>query len=253
MQSEQINELAAALAKAQAAIPNATMDKVNPHFRSKYASLASVINSMRKPLSENGIAATQTMTLREDGFILSTTLIHASGQWIASEYPLPAVARPQEMGSALTYARRYSLSALICNAADEDDDGEGAERGKQKIDAAVRKPKPPAPNPIQSIEIPSAGAGYVLDPPDVLAKGSERMNPETGEVVAFEDAMPEEPEPPAANREVAAVLSLKATAREAAMRGEDVFKVFYKNRSAAEKKILNAMGDELRGLMPGAQ
>ena len=241
MQSEQINELAAALAKAQASIPNATMDKVNPHFRSKYASLASVIDSMRKPLSENGIAVTQTMTLRDDGFILATTLLHASGQWIATEYPLPAVARPQEMGSALTYARRYSLSALICNAADEDDDGEGAERGKQRIEATARKPKPPAPNPMQPTqaapEPPPTDPGY---------------DPQTGEVMAFEDAMPEEPEPPAANREVAAVLSLKATAREAAMRGEDVFKVFYKNRSAAEKKILNAMGDELRGLMPDA-
>lgn len=136
MKSEQINELAAALAKAQGAMANATMNRVNPHFKSRYADLASVLDAARAPLAANGLSYSQMTEARDGAFVLVTTLMHASGQWISSEYPLPSTGRPQEMGSALTYARRYSLSALIGNAADEDDDANAAEAGKQKITAA---------------------------------------------------------------------------------------------------------------------
>jgi len=64
--------------------------------------------------------------------VLHTRLLHTSGQWIASEHPLPMSGRPQEIGSALTYARRYSLSALIGIAADEDDDANAAEKRAAK-------------------------------------------------------------------------------------------------------------------------
>ena len=116
--SEQISELAAALAVAQGMMENAIMNRTNPHFKTKYADLSSVLNAARKPLSANGLAIVQTIG---DG-ILHTRLLHTSGQWIASEHPLPMSGKPQEIGSALTYARRYSLSALIGIAADEDDD-----------------------------------------------------------------------------------------------------------------------------------
>ena len=116
--SEQISELAAALAVAQGMMENAIMNRTNPHFKTKYADLAAVLNAARKPLSANGLAIVQTIG---DG-ILHTRLLHTSGQWIASEHPLPMSGKPQEIGSALTYARRYSLSALIGIAADEDDD-----------------------------------------------------------------------------------------------------------------------------------
>ena len=122
--SEQISELAAALAKAQGMMENAIMNRTNPHFKTKYADLAAVLNAARKPLSANGLAIVQTIG---DG-VLHTRLLHTSGQWIASEHPLPMSGRPQEIGSALTYARRYSLSALIGIAADEDDDATGAEK-----------------------------------------------------------------------------------------------------------------------------
>ena len=116
--SEQISELAAALAVAQGMMENAIMNRTNPHFKTKYADLAAVLNAARKPLSANGLAIVQTIG---DG-VLHTRLLHTSGQWIASEHPLPMSGKPQEIGSALTYARRYSLSALIGIAADEDDD-----------------------------------------------------------------------------------------------------------------------------------
>jgi hypothetical protein len=122
--SEQISELAAALAKAQGMMDNAVMNRINPHFKSKYADLAAIFDAARKPLSANGLAIVQTIG---DG-VLHTRLLHTSGQWIASEHPLPMSGRPQEIGSALTYARRYSLSALIGIAADEDDDATGAEK-----------------------------------------------------------------------------------------------------------------------------
>ncbi len=142
MQSEQIDLLAAALVKAQAAMKPASMNRINPHFKSKYADLASIIESLRKPLSDNGLAFTQTLgrdILPE--FSLVTTLLHTSGQWLRSEYPLPVNATPQQMGSALTYARRYSLSAITGTAADEDDDGDKAEVQSKKI---------PAPEPTYS-------------------------------------------------------------------------------------------------------
>jgi hypothetical protein len=122
--SEQISELAAALAKAQGMMENAVMNRINPHFKSKYADLAAIFDAARKPLSANGLAIVQTI----GDSVLHTRLLHTSGQWIASEHPLPMSGRPQEIGSALTYARRYSLSALIGIAADEDDDATGAEK-----------------------------------------------------------------------------------------------------------------------------
>ncbi len=141
MQSEQIGLLAAALVKAQAAMKPASMNKVNPHFRSKYADLASIIESLRKPLTDNGLAFTQTLFSLGGEIHLHTVLVHTSGQWLRSEYPLPANATPQQMGSALTYARRYSLSAITGTAADEDDDGDKAE---------IQAKKKPEPEPTYS-------------------------------------------------------------------------------------------------------
>ena len=149
MQSENTGDLATALAKAQATMKAAPFDKSNPHFKNKYASLASVIDTIRKPLAENGLSYTQTTEVRDGGFVLVTTLRHMTGQWIASEYSLPNVSKPQELGSALTYARRYSLSAIACIAADEDDDAEGARTNDQVATAPRKSPVKP-----QAVEAP---------------------------------------------------------------------------------------------------
>jgi hypothetical protein len=131
MRSEQTDALSAALAKAQASMRAATFNRINPHFKNKYADLASVLDAVRKPLADNGLSITQTTEIRQGAFVLVTTLWHSSGQWLSSEYPLPIAAKPQDLGSALTYARRYSLSAIACIAADEDDDAEGARKNGQ--------------------------------------------------------------------------------------------------------------------------
>lgn len=137
MESEQTAELAAALAKAQGAMRPAKMNRINPHFKSHFADLASVFDAVRQPLADNGLSVTQTTQIRDGGFILRTTLRHVSGQWIASEHPLPTNAKPQELGSAMTYAKRYSLSAMCGIAADEDDDGEATRKTNGNGDAHV--------------------------------------------------------------------------------------------------------------------
>ena len=144
MQTDNTNELAAALAKAQGAMEAAKFNKVvNFSGRSyKYADLAAVIEAIRKPLADNGLALTQTTEIREGGFVLVTTLRHSSGQWLASEYPLPLAAKPQDLGSAMTYAKRYSITSLLCIAADEDDDGEAAQQNGLTASTPAAKEPP---------------------------------------------------------------------------------------------------------------
>lgn len=125
-QSEVINELATALAKAQGEIQNAKKDAENPFFKSKYADLASVWDAIRTPLSKNGLCIIQTTGLENEQFVLFTHLVHQSGQWVSSVYPInPVKNDPQSLGSATTYARRYSLQGIV-GVAPEEDDGNAA-------------------------------------------------------------------------------------------------------------------------------
>lgn len=124
--SEQIGELAAALAIAQGKITGALKDSANPFFKSKYADLASVWDACRAALSENGLAVMQLTESDESGVFVTTTLAHSSGQWISSRLHLtPKDGTPQGMGSAITYGRRYALAAMV-GVAQVDDDGNAA-------------------------------------------------------------------------------------------------------------------------------
>lgn len=128
MQSEHINEVAGALAKAQGMMESALKDSNNPYFKSKYASLDAVWDAIRKPLSTNGLSVIQTIEGMGDNINITTTLAHSSGQWISSTFPLIAGRpKPQELGSVITYMRRYALSSLVGVTADEDDDGNAAQ------------------------------------------------------------------------------------------------------------------------------
>lgn len=132
-QSENINELVGALAKAQGEIEGATKDSKNPHFKSSYADLASVWQACRKPLSSNGLAITQTVICEEESQFLVTTLGHSSGQWMKSFMKLPLQRPgPQELGSCLSYCRRYGLAAMV-GVFQEDDDGERAETSSRRL------------------------------------------------------------------------------------------------------------------------
>jgi hypothetical protein len=132
-QSEQINELATALAKAQGEIAPAIKDKNNPFFKSSYADLSSIWNACKVPLSKNGLAVLQTTETKDGQLILITTLAHASGQWIRSYLPvLSEKQNAQGLGSALTYMRRYALSAMVGVTSDEDDDGNACSAPERK-------------------------------------------------------------------------------------------------------------------------
>lgn len=131
MKSEAINELAAALAKAQAKITGAVKNAANPHFRSSYANLEAVWDAIREPLSSNGLAVIQTTGANTDtgALELITTLVHSSGQWVQGRFPIVAVKQdPQAISSATTYARRASLAAMV-GVYQTDDDAEEATKG----------------------------------------------------------------------------------------------------------------------------
>lgn len=137
--SESITALAAALAKAQAAIQPAIKDKKNEAFKnggkvSKYADLASVWDACREPLTSNGLSVVQMPVDAEPGRIaLTTVLMHASGEFISSTVSTRLVNdTPQGVGSGLTYLRRYALSAMVGVVADEDDDGNAASQPQRE-------------------------------------------------------------------------------------------------------------------------
>lgn len=139
LQSENINELALALSKAQGSMRAAKTNKINPFFKSKYADLCSIWEACREPLSDNGLGVVQAVSPIEDSaWMLVTTLVHSSGQWMRSYMPIITQKNDsQSLGSAIAYTKRYSLSAMVGVAVGEDDDGEGAMAGGD------RKEKPP--------------------------------------------------------------------------------------------------------------
>lgn len=146
-----LGKLGAALSKAQAQIetPKKKQSVTFSGRSYKYADLAEVLDSIRKPLSDNSLALTSLVDLHESkGTILKTSLIHSSGESITSFYPLPdpSKVKAQDFGSALTYARRYSISCLIGIASEDDDDGENApspEPQKKNFAPAPQKPSHP--------------------------------------------------------------------------------------------------------------
>lgn len=149
-QSEQINEIAKALAAAQAELEPAAKNAQNPHLHNRYADLSAVYDAIRKVLPKHGLAVTQVMLPRDDGKAhVRTTLLHESGQWIAGECVMPCDKQGgiQGMGSAITYARRYSLSAIVGVVSEVDDDAEGATNRKavaqrQREQARAANPDP---------------------------------------------------------------------------------------------------------------
>lgn len=141
--SEQINEISAAVSAAQGEIENANKNAANPHFKSKYADLAEVLNVIRPVFSKNNLAITQHPAYTDGVCYVTTLLSHSSGQWMKSCASSPiGKADAQGVGSCLTYLRRYSLAA-ICGIAQEDDDGNGAS-GKKKDDKGRKEAAPPS-------------------------------------------------------------------------------------------------------------
>lgn len=154
--SQSIAALSAALAKAQAEMPAAPKQSINPHFKSKYADLAAIMDTCRQPLTRNGLAVMQTISGDGARVEVTTILSHSSGEYIGDTAVFtPRDPSPQAMGSAITYARRYSLSALVGVVADEDDDGNAAQ-GKSTHAAQANRTSAPAAAPSTAPESPAA-------------------------------------------------------------------------------------------------
>lgn len=154
LKSEQINELSAALAKAQGQIEGAKKSSSNPFFKSKYADLAECWNTCREALTANEISVIQMPEeINENGRLnITTMLAHSSGQYISSTLTMTVTKLdPQAIGSAITYGRRYALAAMV-GLAQEDDDGEKAMARQEKKD------KKPVESPINITSVSENGA-----------------------------------------------------------------------------------------------
>lgn len=143
--SASVKELASALSKAQAALHSAKRDKTNPHFASQYTTLSAVWEVVREPLTKNGLSVTQLPTVQitentspkqtvKGVVIVTTILMHTSGEWISSKLAQPLKAEfmrsgtelppsAHQIGAAITYSRRYALASMLGVASEEDDDG----------------------------------------------------------------------------------------------------------------------------------
>ncbi len=139
MQSEMTGEIAKALAAAQAEIEDPLKTRTGKvsgttkagkyyEYEYKYADLADVLKNARKALSKHGIAVSQPTVVHDNVLLVKTKLLHSSGEWLSSDYPVCSISgEHQKMGAALTYAKRYALTSLTGIAADDDTDGQNAE------------------------------------------------------------------------------------------------------------------------------
>lgn len=131
--SESISKIAPALLEAQKSTTFASKDATNPHFKSKYADLETVVDAIKAPLNSNGIMFIQTFSPSPPGFLcLTTRLMHISGEWLEDTLTMPLQKNDaQGYGSAATYSRRYALAA-ITGLYQADDDGNEATKPVQQ-------------------------------------------------------------------------------------------------------------------------
>ena len=136
--SESITELAKALVKFHSVMGKVSKDAKNPFFKNNYASLSNIIEAVTKPLNDNGLSVLQLPSIEG----LTTLLLHESGEWISSvsATPVKDATDPQKLGSAITYARRYALGAILSLNIDEDDDGQKANKPLSQQPTKMAKP-----------------------------------------------------------------------------------------------------------------
>lgn len=175
--SEGIKGIAAALVSFQGEVKSPTKTGVNPHFGSHYVTLDGLVDAIKPVLAKNGLAFMQSCSGDGGLIVVTTLLLHNSGEWLESD-PLTIKAdkaTPQGAGSAITYARRYALSAFLGLASDEDDDassvepkGGGADYGNSNSGGKSAS-KPQGINQRQSASKPqSAGSGIDSDQVGIL-------------------------------------------------------------------------------------
>ena len=139
--SENIGAISQAIAKAQMEVENASKNSANPHFKSRYADLAELLNTVRPVFSAHGLAIVQAPSFESGVANVETMISHSSGEWIKSVCSAPVGKQDaQGVGSAITYLRRYSLAAM-CGIAQEDDDANSAVGHRPQQATATSAPK----------------------------------------------------------------------------------------------------------------
>ena len=194
MSSDSISSLAKAMIKAQAAINPASKDRLNPFTRSMYATLGSVVDSCRQALLNAGIWVTQypvPVDGGETGSVIGlvTKLVHAeSGEWQSSLLVMPVPKNdPQGFGSALTYARRYGLSAMV-GIVTEDDDANEACQQPSKATVAT-EPAPASPVIAEDRSRPRVITRPAVPPPPPVPDNLPRIDGVTFSQVAGQDGI----------------------------------------------------------------
>lgn len=204
-----MKNIAAALVKAQKEFGPALKTSNNPHFRSKYADLSACIEAVIDGLNNNGIYLMQLNEERAGGVCIQTVFIHESGEQVtAGSLFVPAAKQdPQGYGSALTYARRYSLMAA-CGIAPEDDDANSAKAPTPRPAVVSAPPPAPTPKPKEAPVVPPKMEGK-----DAQWQLKVSAEPDTG----WEDWLK-------------TVVDLTVFALEAAQSKSDVMDIFRTNR-----------------------
>ena len=144
---ESLKALDAAIAKARPDFPDLTKSANNPHFKSSYAPLETVLDCVVKPLTAQGVSISTVGTLVGERFYFCTTLTHKSGGWRCSYFPVVDPA-PQKVGGCETYAQRYNICGMLAITGGADDDGNTAsglsakaQNGKAPSRPAARTPE----------------------------------------------------------------------------------------------------------------
>lgn len=191
--SQSIGKISEALSKAQGQMKPAVFDATNPHFKSRYATLAAIMEACRPALSANGIAVLQATSVETEPFrvCVTTILTHTTGEFIKETLSLkPAADTPQAIGSCISYARRYGLSALVGIVADDDDDGNAAStttnsRPTEKPKLAVVKDTAPAVKQNTTPAAPPSQPVTQTPPAPVAKSESKQQAPQNTRVVSI--------------------------------------------------------------------
>jgi predicted DNA-binding protein (UPF0251 family) len=261
--SETIGAIAAALAKAQAELTNpekslvATIRAAGPHETDqtfRYAALSSGLDIVRKALGGYEIATVQTTAIdKEAGLIrLTTTLAHASGEWLSSEWPVCAISEtvaPRRMGAALTYARRYALFTLVGIAGEDDLDapnlGTGGNSDTQSGLDIQTSTNPATDEPAFA---PSGASrkGKVIRPPSIVLAGDQSEALRDRLVAELSDLKSADEAADWVHKNLSAkntLISADAKLVEASFRGRLVA-IEGGQPSAASEQVVNSSGDE---------
>ena len=184
--SQTVTELSKALSAAQGEFPEIHRDKevkvatAKGQYAFKYAELSSIIEATKKIMAKHGLSIMSAPASSPEGLVLTTRLSHASGEWVEGDFPLDKGMRPQDLGSQLTYFRRYAITGLLHIATDDDVDGGGEVQEHKSVGKpGVRE------NPTRTVKPPAAPKDKSLTPPgDVspnvlgkIQKISEKITP----------------------------------------------------------------------------